>query len=169
MAHKGSIQFQRTYIQYNSMTRSVCSLCSDMVAYSPNLDALAIAEKAHNCSGLSRALRLRVFVVDDNASVADTISLILRREGFEVFTFHAAVAAAQKAISLLPDVVVADYAMPDIDGLTLTAWLRENCPACKVVILSGNTAAVAERAVVGLRFTLLQKPVAPDVLVAAVE
>ena len=110
----------------------------------------------------------RVFVVDDDASVADTVSEVLRRAGFEVTTFYNPLIAAQHALESEPHVVVTDYSMPNMNGLELATWLQKRYPACKIVILTGQVAAVADQPVNGLKFTLLQKPVPPLTLIQAV-
>ena len=85
------------------------------------------------------------------------------------FTFNDAIHAAQFALKSAPDVVVTDYDMPHITGLVLAGWLSVNYPACKIVIVSGDAATVTEQAPIGLKFTLLQKPVPTEVLIAAVQ
>lgn len=112
---------------------------------------------------------IRVFVVDDDVFVAEVVSAVLSHAGFEVSTFNDALSAARHARQSAPQVVITDYSMPQITGLMLAAWLRENCPECKIVILTGEAAVVAEHAVVGLRFTLLKKPATPSELIAAVQ
>jgi DNA-binding NtrC family response regulator len=112
---------------------------------------------------------IRVFVIDDDVSVAEVVSAVLHQAGFEVSTFNNALSAARHARRASPHVVVTDYSMPDINGLALAAWLQTNCPECKIVILTGEAAAVAEHAGVELRFTLLEKPVAPQDLIGAVQ
>jgi DNA-binding NtrC family response regulator len=110
-----------------------------------------------------------VFVVDDDASVANVVSAVLRQAGFEVSTFDNALCAAKHARRVAPHVVITDYSMPDVNGLALAAWLQTNHPQCKIVILTGEAAAVAEHAVVGLKFTLLEKPVVLRDLINAVQ
>lgn len=112
---------------------------------------------------------LRIFVVDDDTLVADATSAVLRHAGHDVSTFYNAISAAREAQESAPHVVVTDYSMPEQDGLVFVAWLRENCPDCKVIIHTGQAAMVAERAIVGLKFTLLEKPVRPSVLIDAVQ
>jgi CheY-like chemotaxis protein len=112
--------------------------------------------------------RLRIFVVDDNVCVADTVSLVLREAGFHVTTFYDAIPAVQHALQFPPDAVITDYSMPNMNGLVFAAWLQEHCPDCKIVILTGDAALVAETADGDLKFTLLQKPAHPDSLIAAV-
>jgi DNA-binding response OmpR family regulator len=147
--------------------QSVCSFCSSTVGYSPHTYVLDIAEKLHRCSCSSEAA-VRVFVVDDDESVAHLISESLRKAGFEVYTFNDGISAARFALESPPDVVVTDYGMPNINGLVLTAWLSTNYPSCKIVMMSGADAMVDEQAPMGLRFTLLKKPVHSEVLIEVV-
>ena len=161
-------RFLRTAVESSSMVQSVCKSCSSAVATSASPSALHIVEKLHKCSVETRAAG-RVLVVDDDEPLAHVISDVLREAGYEVSTFNHALHAAQFALKSAPDVVVTDYAMPDINGLVLTAWLSVNYPACKVVIVSGDAATVTEQAPIGLRFTLLKKPVRSEVLIEAVQ
>jgi DNA-binding response OmpR family regulator len=117
---------------------------------------------------MTASSRLRILVVDDDVSVADTSSLVLRHAGFQVTTFYDPLLAAQHALEFEPHAVITDYSMPNMNGLELAAWLHQHCPDCKIVIISGEAAAVAERVNDGLKFTLLQKPVDPRALIAAV-
>ncbi len=45
--------------------------------------------------------------------------------------------ALQKIQRFHPDIVITDVRMPDIDGLDLTARIKENSPQSKVIIISG--------------------------------
>jgi FixJ family two-component response regulator len=110
----------------------------------------------------------RIFVVDDDPLVADAVTAVLLHAGFQVSTFTDPVLAAQQALHSEPNVVVTDYAMPHIDGLALAAWLQEHFPNCRIVILTGYKAALDAQAVVGLRYTLLQKPFTSRLLIDAV-
>jgi FixJ family two-component response regulator len=112
--------------------------------------------------------RTCVFVVDDDRILADTISAVLRSAGFQVKTFYDALPAINHAIESKPDVIVTDYRMPT-NGLQLASWLREYCPACKVVLISGDAPSCnLDQADHGYRFTLLQKPVEPATLIEVV-
>jgi DNA-binding NtrC family response regulator len=110
----------------------------------------------------------RIFVVDDDVSVANVVSDVLSNAGYEVFTFYEPLSAMRETRNTRPDVVVSDYAMPGMNGLEFTTWLHENCPNSKVVILTAEAAAVTERAVSGLIFTLLQKPIESEKLIDTV-
>jgi DNA-binding NtrC family response regulator len=117
---------------------------------------------------MTASARSRVFVVDDDRSVADMVAMVLHQAGFQVTTFYDAVSATQYALECEPHTVVTDFSMPHMNGLELAAWLQDHFPDCKIVIISGEAAAIAEQANDGLKFTLLQKPVKPQIMIAAV-
>ena len=110
-----------------------------------------------------------VFVVDDDRVLADTISAVLRSVGLYVRTFYDGLPAINHAIVSKPDVIVTDYRMPT-NGLRLASWLKDYCPSCKVVLISGDApTCTLDQAHHGYRFTLLEKPVDPALLIAAVD
>jgi DNA-binding NtrC family response regulator len=111
----------------------------------------------------------RVFVVDDDAQIAEICTLILREAGYEVETFSDGLAALQRAMESKPDVVLTDFEMPKLDGITLAACLENYCPDCRVVMISGQAVQLGEYAVRSSRFTLLQKPVTPSQILAYVQ
>ena len=76
----------------------------------------------------------RVLVVDDNVDAAVSLALLLTAVGHEVKVAHAAPEAIELAPSFLPQVVVADIAMPGMDGYKLAQELR-NLPATRSALL----------------------------------
>lgn len=118
---------------------------------------------------MTNRVRLKVLVVDDDKTVADTVSHVLRCEGFQVDTFYNPLLALQHAMRSELYALVTDYTMPQLNGLELASRLQETYPDCKIVILSGDAALMAEKADPGLKFTLLQKPAEVCVLLAALE
>jgi CheY-like chemotaxis protein len=84
----------------------------------------------------------RVLVVDDYADSREAMMLLLQRAGYEV----SAAGDGRKALALvlenLPDVVLLDLAMPEMDGVKLVQLLRSyhRLSAIPVVLLTGLTA-----------------------------
>jgi two-component system OmpR family response regulator len=92
--------------------------------------------------------KLRVLVVDDEASIVDAVATSLRYEGFEVdeaSTGRAALAAAQERA---PDLIVLDVMLPDLDGLEVTRRLRGDGVTVPILFLTARDAV--EDKVVGL-------------------
>jgi DNA-binding response OmpR family regulator len=66
-----------------------------------------------------------ILVVEDEASIAEVVSLYLKRAGYNVQT----AADGRQALNILekqiPDFVILDLMLPEVDGLSLTRWLRD--------------------------------------------
>ncbi|MGH2793290.1 MAG: response regulator [Actinomycetota bacterium] len=80
-------------------------------------------------------MTIRVMVVDDTDHVREMLATMLELDGFEVV---AKVASGPEAIAKLdgatPDIVVMDYKMPEMDGITATRRLRELAPSVPVIL-----------------------------------
>jgi DNA-binding response OmpR family regulator len=79
----------------------------------------------------------RVLVVEDEASLADTIAYSLRREGYEASTAGDGFAALDAAQAERPDVVVLDIMLPGIDGLELCRRIRKTS-AVPIIMLTAR-------------------------------
>src|SRR5689334_7314881 len=66
-----------------------------------------------------------ILIVEDEASIAEVVSLYLKRAGYNVQI----AADGKKALAILerqiPDFVILDLMLPEVDGLSLTRWLRD--------------------------------------------
>ena len=106
----------------------------------------------------------RVFVVDDEVVIAQTLGVILRQQGFEAHSFSLPLEALKAARDMAPDLLISDVVMPLLSGIELAIQLREICPNCKVLLFSGQAATVGmlEKArTSGHNFEVLAKPVHP--------
>ncbi len=77
----------------------------------------------------------KILVVDDNMETRKMVSLVLRRSGYTVLDAEdgkEALAIAQKE---LPDLILLDIMMPDMDGLEVTRRLRAHAPTAHVPII----------------------------------
>ena len=80
----------------------------------------------------------RILIVDDHAGFRATVRLLLEGDGYEVVgeavDGRSAIAAAR---ALLPDVVLLDVQLPDMDGFSVAARLRE-LPQQPAVVLTST-------------------------------
>jgi DNA-binding response OmpR family regulator len=66
-----------------------------------------------------------ILVVEDEPSISEVVSLYLRRAGFQVTTARDGQAALNLLAHGLPDLVVLDLMLPQVDGLAIAHWLRD--------------------------------------------
>jgi len=78
----------------------------------------------------------RILVIDDEAGLRHTLSLILREEGFEVLTADDGEAGLRVALSESPDLVLCDIRMPRLDGLGFLERYLESGGTGLVVMMS---------------------------------
>lgn len=114
----------------------------------------------------------RIFVVDDEQVIADTLCAILRCSGYEARAFYEAESVLRVCEDVRPDLVLTDVSMPGMSGTELAVRLKRRIPTCEVLLSTGQVAAwevlegVREK---GYEFEMLTKPVHPKDLLARLE
>ena len=80
----------------------------------------------------------RVIIVDDEPMVASALRSFLELEtSYEVETFTRAAAALEAVQAQHAHVVIADYMMPEMDGITFLKHVRETRPLSTRILLTG--------------------------------
>src|SRR4051812_10669428 len=87
---------------------------------------------------------MRVLVVDDDRAVRDAVRRALTLGGYDVETAEDGEQALSRVATAVPDVVVLDVGMPDIDGLEVCRRLRGAGNRVPVLMLTARD-AVADR------------------------
>lgn len=111
----------------------------------------------------------RVLVVDDEQLIADTLSTILSRAGYDARTAYCGEKAIEAALSFEPDLLISDVMMPDITGIEAAIKICIVRPSCKVLFFSGQAASIDLLEEINLqdhKFEMLLKPVRPADLLA---
>ncbi len=83
---------------------------------------------------------MRVLVVDDQPDYSRLVARWLHKLGGAVRVELAASAAEALALveSMMPDLVITDLVMPDMDGFELTRKVKEKVPAPVVVVMTST-------------------------------
>jgi two-component system cell cycle response regulator DivK len=121
---------------------------------------------------MSYSVRTRALVVDDYDDAREMYAEFLSLKGFDVVQAENGLQAVALAKSLLPDLIVLDLALPDIDGIEVTRRLKQS-PATAgipIVMITANaqTRMLDEARKVGCAAVLV-KPCTPDELLEVVQ
>jgi DNA-binding response OmpR family regulator len=111
---------------------------------------------------------INVMVVEDEPSIAEVVSLYLRRAGYQV-QMVANGKIALKAMEIqLPDILILDIMLPGLDGFEITRWLRDRSDT-PIILLTARRSE-ADR-IAGLEMgadDYVVKPFSPQELVSRV-
>ncbi len=112
----------------------------------------------------------KVLATDDDEDVLQTIKEALQFRGHSVLV----AASAPEALALLAneevDIVLADIAMPGMDGLELCGHITKNRPNVRVIIITGKpNLDVAIASIRAGAYDFLVKPLTADPLFAAID
>jgi signal transduction histidine kinase len=115
---------------------------------------------------------MKILVIDDEDAIREAVAAILAMRGYEVFVAADGRQGIEQAFSKLPDLVLCDIAMPELDGYGVLQRLRDHPATVTLpfIFFSGR----GERSDIRQGMKLgaddyLPKPFTPDELVETVE
>ena len=111
-----------------------------------------------------------VHIVDDAVEVLRSTALLLQTAGYKVATYGSGQALLDALPGAAPGCVLTDVRMPGLSGLELQERLAAARPDLPVIVVTGHgDIAMAVRAMRAGAVHFIEKPLAKDVLIAAVE
>ena len=114
----------------------------------------------------------KILLVDDDPDILEIVSYNLVQEGFEIFTASNGKEAILKAIKEVPDLIIMDVMMPEMDGMEACENIRR-IPALNHVIITFLTARSEDYSqVAGFDAgadDYITKPIKPKLLVSKVK
>jgi DNA-binding NtrC family response regulator len=131
-----------------------------------------LAEAQSGTKGSNNKLRRRhvaagggykVLIVSEEHSNSEPLAKVFFLRGNPVRTAYTAEQAIEIVAAWGPDLAIIDVVLPKMNGIDLAVLLRENYPACHVLLVSGQllTSTLAEQmAETGHPLSILAKPVA---------
>ncbi|MBF0565125.1 MAG: response regulator [Nitrospirae bacterium] len=106
-------------------------------------------------------MAIKLLIVDDEKSFADTLSQRLELRGFNVSVAYGGEEAIESIESGSFDVCLLDVKMPGMSGIDVLRWAKEHYPGLVVVMLTGYSSETDDQEAhrIGL-YAFLRKP--PD-------
>ncbi len=109
--------------------------------------------------------KIKIILVDDTPEIRETTKRLLSLEpDFDVIgTASTGREAIQRAKELVPDIMIMDINMPDMDGITATRIIHKTDPAIGLIMMSVNSDAdYMDRAMGAGARGFIPKPAKPD-------
>jgi len=90
-------------------------------------------------------MRKKILLVEDDADIVELLSFNLKRAGFAVGTASEGVEGLKKARSLLPDLILLDIMLPELDGFAVCEILKRDpgTASIPIVILTAMSSQLA--------------------------
>jgi len=122
-----------------------------------------VAEKYHK-------KQIRILIVDDEKSLCDLISEILKKHAYITFTANNAQQALEILASETVDILLSDIVMAEMNGYELAQKVSELYPAIKIQMMSGYSTDdnVKSKFAKQLAQARLHKPVSGETLLKAI-
>jgi CheY-like chemotaxis protein len=105
-----------------------------------------------------------ILIADDTTDSRDLYAEYFETRGFSVVTARDGVHAVQVALEHVPEVIVMDLAMPQIDGLTAIQRIKADArlQQTRVIVLTGYHFALERSALEAGADLFLRKPCLPE-------
>ena len=105
-----------------------------------------------------------ILIADDTTDSRDLYAEYFETRGFSVVTARDGVDAVQVALEHIPEVIVMDLAMPQIDGLTAIQRIKADArlQQTRVIVLTGYHFALERSALEAGADLFLRKPCLPE-------
>jgi CheY-like chemotaxis protein len=115
-------------------------------------------------------MQARILVVDDEQTIAQTLSVILQNQGYQVATAFSGEAAVAEAASFIPDLLLTDVCLGTMNGIEAAVKITAILPECRVLFISGLASAsdVFNIAPQRLVYSFTSKPLHPLDLLNAI-
>jgi two-component system response regulator FixJ len=112
----------------------------------------------------------KIFLVDDDAAIRDSLCLLLSAAGYQARAFGSAQALFETLRAEHPGCLILDLCMPGMDGLTLQQALkREGCFSPVIFISGDGNIPASVTAVRQGALDFLEKPFAAEILLERVD
>jgi two-component system alkaline phosphatase synthesis response regulator PhoP len=76
----------------------------------------------------------KILLVDDEQDILDLLSYNLEKEGYDVYTAHNGIKCLEIARQIIPDIILLDVMMPEMDGMEACKEIRDDDRLKNVIV-----------------------------------
>ena len=77
-----------------------------------------------------------LLIIDDEKSLLDVLSLMFKKEGYEVKTAASGAEGLDILTNNTVDLVITDIRMPHLSGMEILKYVKENQPETPVIVIT---------------------------------
>ena len=112
----------------------------------------------------------RILVVEDDGSIRRILRLQLEAAGYEVTEAENGIVALRVLETEMPDLVLLDIWMPEMDGIKTLIKIKEEYPHLQVIMMSGHgTIETAVKATKLGAYDFIEKPLSLENLLLSIQ
>lgn len=115
----------------------------------------------------------KVLLIDDDELVSYALQRFLEKSNYEVKSLTSGVGALNELSKFLPDIVVTDIIMPDIEGIELITNIRQVNREIPIIAMSGGSRKLGSSHLISAKLLganeTLEKPFDEEKLVEIIE
>src|SRR5271155_1149757 len=141
---------------------------SATISQGPRMSSTHLFSPAFGASVMADVTPI-VFVVDDDVSVRELLELLIRCEGWQPRTFASAQEFFARPPALVPNCLILDVFLADIDGLDVQKRVSIERPEMPIIFITGHgDVRTTVQAMKAGAFEFLTKPFRNDVILNAI-
>ncbi len=114
----------------------------------------------------------KILIVDDEKNIAEALTYALQKQGFRTIVAHDGAKALELARRELPDAILLDWMLPEIEGLEVCRLLKAAPPTARIPIIMITVRSDETDKILGLEMgadDYVTKPFSPREVVARVK
>lgn len=112
----------------------------------------------------------RILIIDDDPDVCMLLKRFLTRKDYEVLTANSGATGIRAAETEIPDLILSDFRLGDMDGVEVLQRLQEKIPRVPVIVMTGySDIRVAVNLMKMGAFDYLAKPIVPDEILHSIQ
>lgn len=100
----------------------------------------------------------KVLIIDDEGDLCLLLNILLDGNGMDVEHVQSIAKAEEYLLQEKPSIIILDNRLPDGFGVDFLSFIRKECPAAKVIMISGVDAAAQDVALENGADAFLKKP-----------
>jgi CheY-like chemotaxis protein len=114
-------------------------------------------------------MKPKVLIIEDNEQNMYMLTYLLQSENYEVFQAFTGIAGIMAAGENMPDIILLDIQLPEMDGYTVAVKLKEDEGLKNIPIIAVTSYAMPgdrEKAIESGAIGYIEKPINPDTFIS---